>query len=483
MKFVEVGSQSRDDRMTSQERRRAAAPLGSAGWWCVCVAWVVTAGCHSLPAVCDRDCVSQKLSARTGHGLLSETGCGQVVYPNGASLSDGLTEEEAVLIALWNNAAFLEQLVDWKIAHGDLVQAGLLPNPEVFYVAGAPDKPFRYAVDVPLEALWLRPIRIAAAERESYRVCERLTQAGLDLIRDVRQGYADLQLARGRLRVAEQAEELRLRITKFAAARLDGGDASPQEVATAKIDALQAKQDVARIRQDVALAEERLRNLLGLTDDRTPLNPTDPAPVTRGEFDANVLSAEAVSTRPDYLAVVQAADAAAERLRLAKAGWFRFLGIADATNGIRSGHEFGGGFRVTLPIFNHNEGAIARAEAEWEKLCRQQQTIHNQIVLEVRQAHLRYAQAKAELEVLDRETRPEVTAAIQRASAAYRDGDVGYIVVLQTTRQLIDTELRQEQLHAELRRAWAELERSVGRHLEVSAANTTRPIERPVAPN
>ena len=470
----------RDDSMWKQ--RSIQTRCAMAVWrrcWCATslVAMLIGAtGCHSVPTVCDRDCVSSKVAARTGHSLVSELGCGQVVYPNGASLSDGLSEEEAVLIALWNNAAFQEQLVDWKIAHGDLVQAGLLPNPELYYVASAPDKPFRYAVNVPIEALWLRPIRIAAAERESNRVCERLTQAGLDLIRDTRQGYADLQLARGRLRVADQAEELRQRITTFAQKRLDGGDASPQEVATAKIDSLQAKQDVVRIRQDVALAEERLRNVLGLSDDRTPLTPIDPPPPVRGDFDADVLSAEAVSSRPDLLAVAQAADAAQERLRLAQIGWFQFLGIADATNGRNTGHEFGGGFRMTLPIFNHNEGAIARAEAEWEKLCRQKQTMHNQIVLDVRQAHLRYAQARAELEVLDGQTRPEVAGAIERASAAYRDGDVGYILVLQTSRQLIDTELRQEQLHAELRRAWAELERSVGRHLDVATADAPSTI-------
>lgn len=469
--------------MTRQNARREMTGDSNAVLrWGVCFVLIVIAGCHSLPSVCDRDCVSQKLAARTGQVLLSELGCGQVVLPNGASLNDGVTEEEAVLIALWNNAAFQEQLVDWKIAQGDLVQAGLLPNPEVYYVFSAPDKPFRYAVDFPIEALWLRPIRIEAAERESHRVCERLTQAGLDLIRDTRQAYADLQLARGRQRVAEEAEELRQRITKFAETRLEGGDASPQEVATARIDALQAKQDVVRLRQDVALAEERLRNLLGLSNDRTPLTPTDPAPSPQRELDADTLTAEAVTSRPDILAIAQAADAAAERLRLAQWGWFRFLGIADATNGTRTGHEFGGGFRMTLPIFHHNQGAIARAEAEWEKLCRQRQTIHNQIVLEVRQAHLRYAQARAELEVLDQQTHPEVTAAIQRASAAYRNGDVGYIVVLQTSRQLIDTELRREQLHAELRRAWAELERSVGRHIDVAAANSSSVTEPPPAP-
>ena len=39
-------------------------------------------------------------------------------------------------------------------------------------------------------------------------------------------------------------------------------------------------------------------------------------------------------------------------------------------------------------------------------------------------------------------------------------------VVLETTRQLLDSRLRREQLLAELRRAWAELERGVGRRLD-----------------
>jgi cobalt-zinc-cadmium efflux system outer membrane protein len=84
----------------------------------------------------------------------------------------------------------------------------------------------------------------------------------------------------------------------------------------------------------------------------------------------------------------------------------------------------------------------------------------------VRQAHFRYAQARAEMEVLDQQVRPEVEAAIRRAESAYREGDTSYVVVLETTRQLLDSHLRQEQLKAELRRAWADLERSVGRRLE-----------------
>jgi cobalt-zinc-cadmium efflux system outer membrane protein len=420
-------------------------------------------GCAHVPTACDRSDVSAKVEHRTAF-TVGPAPCGGLRLANGASLDDGLLEDEAALIALWNNASFQEQLADLGIAHGDLVQAGLLPNPEFVYWFPAPEKPYKYLFEFPLEALWLRPVRIKAAAGESARVCERLTQAALDLIRDVRQAYADVLLAKGRLRVAEEAVRIRGEILRLAEARLKAGDVSAQEVATARIDSLQAQQDAARAGYDVPLAEERLRNLLAIGEDRTPLQLDPAAPPTRPELDVEALAAEATASRPDALAAAQNAAAAAERLRLARLSWVRVLGIGDATSG-RESHVFSPAVRFTVPIFNWNEGNIARAEAEWDRAERQRRTVHNQIVLDVRQAHLRHTQARAELEVLEDKVRPEAEAAIRRAEAAYREGDTPYVVVLQTTQQLLATLLRREVLHADLRRAWADLERSVGRRL------------------
>ena len=52
--------------------------------------------------------------------------------------------------------------------------------------------------------------------------------------------------------------------------------------------------------------------------------------------------------------------------------------ILDATSGTGS-HVFGPAFRVTLPLFNRGEGAVARAEAELEQLTRRRLTVHNQV--------------------------------------------------------------------------------------------------------
>ncbi len=435
-------------------------------------------GCATTTETHCRQNVSCRLTERTGF-TLGETSClDGIQWPNGASLEDGLTEEEAVVLALWNNGAFQEVLVECGLAQADLVQAGLLPNPELIYFFPMDNKPFKYAFEFPLEALWLRPIRVAAAEREAARVTERLTQSGLDLIRDVRQAYADLLLAERRAAVAEEAHNLRGRIAEVSDKRLEAGDISRQEAVTAAIDAQRARQDEVRTRHDVTLAEERLRQVMGLGDVRTPLKPQTVATPIRSELDVETLTADATSSRPDAQAAARATEAAAERLELAEVGWFRFLGLLDATSGRRTGHEFGPAFRMTLPLFHQNQGAIARAQAELEQAARRRQTVHQQIVWDVRTAYERVTQAQAELAVLQSDVQPRVEEAIARAEGAYRAGNTPYVVVLETSRQLIETRLREAQLRTDSRRAWADLERSVGRHL----AGTDAPDLVPPAP-
>ncbi|MBC7815311.1 MAG: TolC family protein [Planctomycetaceae bacterium] len=432
-------------------------------------------GCATTAETHCRQDVSCRLAERTGF-TIGETSClDGIQWPNGASLEDGLTEEEAVVLALWNNGAFQEVLVECGLAQADLVQAGLLPNPEAIYFFPMDDKPFKYAFEFPLEALWLRPIRVAAAEREVARVTERLTQSGLDLIRDVRQAYADLLLAERRATVAEEARSLRERIAEVSDKRLEAGDISRQEAVTAAIDAQRARQEEVRTRHDVTLAEERLRLVMGLGDVRSPLKLQTVASPTRSELDVDTLTAEATSYRPDAQAAARATETAAERLELAEVGWFRFLGILDATSGRASGHEFGPAFRLTLPLFHQNQGAIARAQAELEQAARRRQTVHQQIVWDVRTAHERLAQAQAELAVLQQDVQPRVEDAIARAEAAYLAGNTPYVVVLEISRQLIDARLREAQLRTDSQRAWVELERSVGRHLVGTDASNLVP--------
>jgi len=421
-------------------------------------------GCRTASPGPDRSTVSNSLTQRFDQTLPNFTVAKQLTLPPGANLDDGVTEDEAISIALWNNAAFQELLADLGIARGDLIAAGLLPNPEFVYIFGVTNKPFKYLFELPIEAIWLRPIRVRSAALEADRTANRLAQAGLELMRDVRQAYADVLLAKERARIAGEGVKFRGRISELAEIRLKAGDISPQEAATARIDSLQAEQDATRVEYDVSIFEERLKNLMGVGPLRGALA-LDPPPLPAiMTFDTDALTAEAMANRPDALATNEAIVAAEARLKFARIGWVRLFGILDATSG-RNGHEFGPALRFTLPIFNRNQGGIARAEAELERAVRNQQTIAYQIILDVQRSYLQYRQACAELDVLRAKVRPEVEAAIRRAQGAYQEGNVPIFIVLETTRQLLDSYSREAVLNADLRRFWAELERSVGKRL------------------
>lgn len=191
------------------------------------------AGCASPPD--DRIKVSSALQQRTGHSLASSKPGDSIVPPN-VSLQDGLSEEEAVGLALWNNAAFRETLTKLGFSRADLLQSGLLSNPTFSVLFPLGPKQLEFAATFPLEAVWLRPRRVAIARLDSARVAESLVQNGLDLVRDVRFGLSDLELARDRAHLGREAVTLRERIGQITEARQRAGEGSELDTTAAEVE-------------------------------------------------------------------------------------------------------------------------------------------------------------------------------------------------------------------------------------------------------
>ena len=103
----------------------------------------------------DRGEVSRAIEERLGHGLASERSPDVTSrrFPRNVDLTDGLTEEEAVSLALWNNAALQATLADLGLAQAELLEAGLLVNPSFQMLVGLGSKPFEFLLIAPIEAL------------------------------------------------------------------------------------------------------------------------------------------------------------------------------------------------------------------------------------------------------------------------------------------------------------------------------------------
>ena len=383
--------------------------------------------------------------------------------PPAVDLNDGLTEDEAALIGLWNNAAFLELLTDLDLSRADLIEAGQLTNPQLQTMIPVGVKQWELALLVPLEAIWVRPRRVAAAQLNMQRVGERVVQDGLNTVRDIRVGFADLVRANERWRLAQYGANLQGENARRGEAMLRAGATSHLDVSPLRVNALLAQREVIQATQEATVARQRLLMLMGVPFEDFP---ADPAlqPTTRYlTASAEELVNQAISSRPDLQAAHFAIVANEERMKLTRYDYIRFAGLLpDLNQKGEKGFEAGLGFAMSIPIFNQNQGAKAKAAAQLEKSRRNFVNLRNTAVLEVQQAYARFARAENELGLLRETIIPEAEAAYRRMENALNEDAVSTLLVMQTTDQYLAARRLEIDAAAELRRAMAELERSVG---------------------
>lgn len=430
--------------------------------------------------------VSKGIEDRTGHGLNPNSQPSVFALPPGVSAADGLSEDEAVAIALWNNAAFQADLTSLGFAQADLIEAGQLRNPMLTLLLPWGPKQFEATANLPLEVFWQRPRRVAAAKVDLERVAESLVQTGLNLVRDARVAYADLALANNRAQIAAESLRQRNEIAQIVVARLRAGDISDLETGPARTDAQQAEEQANRFNSEVALARERLGFMLGLPPSDASLNlkaSLSESPAASGTStnilnagpvsavqqpvvgDVNDLIKQALAARPDLRAAELAIEAAGRRAKWERSKIFSIAAILDANAKGTEGFEAGPGVQVELPIFNRNRGGITRAEAEIERAARQYVAVRHRIVLEVEEAYTQLFQARQSLDSWRTLVLPRIREDIRISEKAYVAGEVPYLFVLETSRRLTDSLLREAEASAALLRAKAQLERAVGRKI------------------
>ncbi len=429
------------------------------GVWLAAVGWQPATWAQEAA---DRAQVSEELNKRTGQGLRPP---GQEpALPPGVTLGEPLSEEAAVAIALWNNAALQAALSELGVARAEVIDAGSWRNFSAQLLFPVGPKPFESVFGWPVETLWQRPRRLAAARVNLEAVSQRVVQYGLNLGRDVRVAHAELALAERRAALLEDNRRLLERIAELTRKRLEAGDISVMEVNLAVLEAKSAAELAGRALREVDVARERLRALLGLRKDASPLRATA-APAAAAALPAwTELVETALASRPDLRAAELSVEAALKRAR-----WERSRAVAlvtpllsvkgVGTAGIRSGP----GLTAEVPYPNWNQGGVSRTDAEVRRAASVYAALRDQVESEIREAQAQYAQAAESLERLREEVMPAARESIRLAEKAYADGEAAYLFVLEAGRQLFEVQLREADAQAALQRARAQIERSVGR--------------------
>jgi cobalt-zinc-cadmium efflux system outer membrane protein len=425
---------------------------------------LLSAGCATTNGVPSPEEVGARIEKEAGYRVRVAAGAPEL--PPGVDSADGLTQSEAVAIALWNSPAFLVSLADLGIARADVAQAGLLRNPVFSLLFPWGPKQLEWTLRWPLDAIWQRPKRIAAARAAADAVAERLVAGGVTLVTDVKLAHADLAAAQGRVAVANEAAALARRFSDIVRKRFEAGDISQLEADAAAVDAKRAEQVRARATLEVGLAAGRLHELMGIGDTVRPadVRAADvPLAVPAGCADLHALEKDTLAARPEVRAAELEIEAAAQKLGWERMRIFTLVAVLDANGEGKEGFEMGPGLDSDLGLFDRNQAGVMRASAELGRGRARYVASRAQVLREVRDAHAQYLYAQAAITAWRDDIRPSLERQMGQTMRAYEAGELPFLAVLEATRRLNDGIAQELDAVVGMRRALVLLERSAGR--------------------
>ena len=134
----------------------------------------------------------------------------------------------------------------------------------------------------------------------------------------------------------------------------------------------------------------------------------------------------------------------------------RQQGISGRSNSI--------GFFVSapLPLFNRNQGEVARAEAERLQVSRQIAALRAEVLADVQAAHTEYQANRALVESMEQDLLKPATSARDISTYTYRAGGSSLLELLDAQRAFNDTMQGYLDAQVRLRKAASRLNAAVG---------------------
>lgn len=310
-----------------------------------------------------------------------------------------------------------------------------------------------------------RTVAAAAEKTSEAALAEELRQVRLDAQRT----YLQLVLARSELETAAATLAEVDKVIAVNRARYRQGEVSGGELRRLEVERMRFTDDLLNAELAERNARSGLLSLLGATRLDGPLEPTDGLAVAAPRpgpgapvIDPVPLIARALDERPDLTAARHEVERARGEVQLQRA-----LRLPTLTLGAGYRRDFGDNglvvsAAVPLPIFDHNAGGIARANAEQRLAETESGRVAREVSLEVQQAVNAVAAARARLAALESEYLAKAREALDSSLAAYRSGSSDLIDYLDAQRAWRDVQRAHQRALFEHRLSLFQLDAAVG---------------------
>jgi cobalt-zinc-cadmium efflux system outer membrane protein len=395
----------------------------------------------------------------------------------GAAQTRLISLDQAVDLALAHNHALLATRTQIDQNKAQEITANLRPNPTLgfdtqFIPIFSPSQfsldtlnvtqQFDVGVGYLFERGHKRQRRLQAARDQTSVTRSQVADAERTLAFNVGQQFVSVLLAESSLQFAQQGLQSFQQTVDIAEARYKAGDISEGDYLKIKIQLLQFQTDVSSARLAKVQALASLRQLLGYEAVPADYDVADNLAYVPLKGKAEDLQVLALRERPDLRAAEQGVTAAQSQVLLAQANGKQDLSTTydfSHVSGVNSASLF---FGIPLPIFDRNQGEIARTRFAFTQAQQTQQSVSDTVMTDVANA---YAAVKSNDEVVQLYMSGYLKQAQDSrdiAEYAYEKGAASLLDFLDAERSYRATELAYRQALASYLTALEQLKEAVG---------------------
>ena len=438
-------------------------------------------GCASLPQDWGRADVAAATAAR-GRPLPS----GDTQSLSQQLLSQPLTPDSAITLALIHNPAVRETAARLGFAAADVYDAARIANPVFTASRLVSTDPAAVSAQIGLGIAFSFTDLLFIHARSRFAEA-RLEAAKLEVGSAAMGLASDVETAWYRLAGAEQTATLRGRVSDAAEASatlaqryFDAGNINKRELAAERAAAAQAQLDLLSAQADAQAARSALNRLMGLPASQTSWTMAGGLPAPLGNEDSlDDLQKLATDCRLDIAAARKNAEAIASAYGLERNT--RLLGPIEVGFGYEKETD---GSRLrgptlswALPIFNWGSGRVARAKAELDQAEATLSARELDASNYVQAAHAAVLAAKTLAERYRTQLIPQREAVVEQAGRELNFMLIGAFEVIQVKQQEYDAYAGYLKAVRDYWIARAELTRAVGHKLPSSDQAATTVLD------
>jgi cobalt-zinc-cadmium efflux system outer membrane protein len=384
-----------------------------------------------------------------------------------------ITLDEAIQLALTNSPSIKAARTQIQQSQAQEVTANLRPNP----VLGGDSQfiPFfnlsQFSQDVEQYDIGLgytferggkRHKRLLAARDQTAVTRSQVADAERTLTFNVAQQFINVLLANSNLSFAEEGLNSFQQTVDISEQRYKAGDISEGDYLKIKLQLLQFQTDVSSARVAKVQALGSLRQLIGyaaLPRDYDVTGDLIFQPLTAGLED---LEAAALKERPDLRAAEQGITAARSQVSLARANGKQDLTLTtnySHTPGLSSLSWF---LSFPLPIFDRNQGEIARTRSALTQAELTEQGAHDTVLTDVINAYEATVTNQQVVQLYTSGYLKEAEASRDISAYAYKGGAATLLDFLDAERSYRATQLAYRQALAAYMLSLEQLRQAVG---------------------